>query len=104
MRDSGTWQSHSLWSRSRRCELRHGVRSHDVYSMVDRLDENGEGSKVAGPGKDLRHTVIASPTPKSGDRRGNPLLSSATTKPFHRRWKSSWKLKYSTLRCLRQAM
>lgn len=30
----------------RRRELRHGVRSHDVHGMVDRLDEDGEGAEV----------------------------------------------------------
>ncbi len=57
-RASVAWRSPSLWSRSCCRELRHGVRSHDVHGMVDRLDEDGEGAKVAALSKNLRQTVI----------------------------------------------
>ena len=38
--------------------LRHGVYSHDVYGMADRLDQDVEGAKVAALSKNLKHTVI----------------------------------------------
>lgn len=73
--------------------------------MVDRLDKDGEGAKVATLSKNLKQTVIAipitrqrsgsgnprydpviaSPAPRSGDGRGNPFLNSTKTKPPLRR-------------------